>query len=107
MASATGRASAQRTAAIPKICEPAVATPAVVTAVTGRAPGVSIPAAIRDYMVGTHPPMDEPGTKEMLALVESTPALADYFQRLWMRHEDALAAAIGGDPAQARALAHL
>jgi AcrR family transcriptional regulator len=79
----------------------------LVEAVRSRPAGVSIPAAIRAYMISTHPHMDDPGTAEMLALVAETPALADYFQKLWMRHEDALAREIGGDPARARALAHL
>jgi hypothetical protein len=32
-----------------------------------------------------------------LALIRTTPALAEYSHRMWMRHQDALAAAVAAD----------
>ena len=84
-----------------------------VAAVRERAPGVSIPQALRaltlgriEYAIGTQ------GFVEFRRLVEDTQALREFWHRMWMRHEAALAAAIAAeigvapDDASCVALAH-
>ncbi|BCK66069.1 hypothetical protein Srufu_000220 [Streptomyces libani subsp. rufus] len=65
---------------------------AVVAAVRDRAPGQSVLHALRDHMVHTRTAVrtDDP----TFVLVESTPALRDYARRMWMRHEETLAATL-------------
>ncbi|GAA2097302.1 TetR/AcrR family transcriptional regulator [Streptomyces albiaxialis] len=69
---------------------------ALVSSVRDRAPGQSVLGALRDHIVSTRGtfPHEEPGFVAMLDLVRSTPALRDYMHRMWMRHEEALAAAL-------------
>lgn len=87
---------------------------ALVAAVRERAPGVSVPQALREHLlsaVGPHPhtlaaapdtliphPPGEQPTGPQLAefsrMVEETPALREYAHRMWMRHETALARTI-------------
>jgi AcrR family transcriptional regulator len=83
---------------------------ALVSAVRDRAPGQSVLHALRDHLVRTRTALrpDAPH----FALVDTTPALREYARRMWLRHEDALAAAVADatgvphdDPA-ATALAH-
>jgi AcrR family transcriptional regulator len=85
---------------------------ALVSAITEREPGVSIPEALRrklHTLLGAE--YGEPELAEFRGLVESTPALGEYASRMWLRHEQALAAAIAaqldlGEPSPAcRALA--
>ncbi|MER7836901.1 helix-turn-helix domain-containing protein [Streptomyces sp. NPDC096040] len=87
---------------------------ALVAAVRERAPGTSIPQALRTHMLSAR--SFRPEYAQQLAtfhrLVNSTSALVEYHRRMWMRHERALAEAIAAelgaaadDPACA-ALAH-
>lgn len=75
----------------------------LVAAVRERAPGHSIIAALRDHVLTSWLPIaTDPRLSEYTDLVNSTPALRQYSQRMWTRHTDALAAAIaaetGADP---------
>ncbi|WP_019544766.1 TetR/AcrR family transcriptional regulator [Streptomyces sulphureus] len=65
---------------------------ALVRAVRDRAPDQSALHALRDHLVRTRTGLrtDDPH----YALVEATPELREYAQRMWLRHEHALAAVI-------------
>ncbi|MBH1937437.1 TetR family transcriptional regulator [Streptomyces sp. AV19] len=85
---------------------------ALVAAVRDRAPGVSVPRALREHLITTvgphtlmlsphtpipHPPGEQPAgprLAEFSRMVDETPALREYAHRMWMRHETALARAI-------------
>jgi AcrR family transcriptional regulator len=67
---------------------------ALVAAVRQRAPGMSIPQALREYILRTVPHTADPQFAAFIRLVEDTPALRDYAHRMWMRHEAALARVI-------------
>jgi len=72
----------------------------LVAVVTDRPAGVSLTQAFHDHLrddlianlVG-HAEFDR-RVRQFWQLIESTPALAEYGQRMWLRHEDAIAAAI-------------
>ncbi|MER5728037.1 TetR family transcriptional regulator [Streptomyces sp. NPDC002138] len=67
----------------------------LVSAVHDRAPGQSIPAALRACLTAMlDPHADDPARADFVRLIESTPALSAYARRMWMRHESALARAI-------------
>jgi len=73
---------------------------ALVAAVRARAPGESIPAALRAYLLrGVVAGGDalDPRLVAFLDLVEAVPALREYARRMWMRHERALARAIAAE----------
>ncbi|MEW2164475.1 helix-turn-helix domain-containing protein [Streptomyces sp. NPDC007084] len=70
----------------------------LIDVVRERPEGTSIPGALRGWfqrMVETA--REEPGLAEFHSLIESTPALRDYSAKMWLRHENALAAAIAAD----------
>lgn len=69
----------------------------LVRAVTDRAPGVSIPDALRQRIHLTIRDFGRPATAPFWRLVDESPALRDYASTMWLRHEDALAAAIAAD----------
>ncbi len=70
----------------------------LVAAVRERAPGTSIPQALRALTLDRlEVRTQEAGFVEYARLVEATPALRDYWHRMWMRHEEALAAAIAAE----------
>ena len=69
----------------------------LIRAVADRAPGVSIPQALRELLHATVRDFARPATAPFWRLVDSSPALRDYESRMWLRHEDALAAAIAAD----------
>ncbi|WP_436737548.1 TetR/AcrR family transcriptional regulator [Streptomyces sp. BBFR102] len=85
----------------------------LIAAVRERAPGQSIPAALREHALRHRRAVGgDPRFSSFLDLVDSTPALRDYHQAMWLRHAEALARAVAeesglpaGDPACA-ALAH-
>ncbi|MFI6144452.1 TetR/AcrR family transcriptional regulator [Streptomyces sp. NPDC051109] len=86
----------------------------LVAAVRERPHGRSIPAALREHALRrrTATAGGEPHFTAFLELVDNTPALRDYAQRMWLRHEAVLARVIADesglpadDPACA-ALAH-
>lgn len=69
---------------------------ALVAAVRERPAGVSIVAALRDHIV-RHSKRGDPGLRPFLRMVEETPALREYQQRMWTRHETAVARAIAAE----------
>ncbi|WP_415854480.1 TetR/AcrR family transcriptional regulator [Sinomonas sp. G460-2] len=73
----------------------------LVAAVRDRPTGTTITRALRDYfaseLANTAPEHDDETVRRFMTFIDETPALADYAQRMWVRHEDALAAAIGGE----------
>jgi AcrR family transcriptional regulator len=85
----------------------------LVAAVRERAPGTSIPESLCALTLQRIVyPTETQGFVEYRRLIEDTPALRDYWHRMWMRHEAALAAAIAAeadvapDDASCIALAH-
>ncbi|MFC1420496.1 TetR/AcrR family transcriptional regulator [Streptacidiphilus cavernicola] len=86
---------------------------ALVAAVRDRPPGRSVLHALRDHLVRTRVTVpDNPDFVAIMELLRTTPALQEYADRMWRRHEKALAAAIaeaiGGaeDDLAVAALAH-
>ncbi|MEU2873590.1 TetR family transcriptional regulator [Streptomyces olivoreticuli] len=86
----------------------------LLAAVRERPQGQSIPAALREHALRHRVAAvdSDAGFTAFSELVDNTPALRDYAQRMWLRHEAALARAIAeesalpaDDPACA-ALAH-
>ncbi|MEU7148971.1 TetR family transcriptional regulator [Streptomyces sp. NPDC039022] len=67
---------------------------ALVAAVRDRAPGQSVLRALREYVLLSEKDTAHPEIAAFVRLVTDTPALSDYAQRMWMRHESALARAI-------------
>jgi AcrR family transcriptional regulator len=64
---------------------------ALIAAVRDRAPGTSVLAALRDHTLArVERGAAADGASEFMTLVRSTPALSEYWHRMWMRHEDAL-----------------
>lgn len=62
----------------------------LVAAVRDRPPGTTISHALRaHYLVETAELASEP-YRRVLTLMVETPALVDYAERMWLRHEDAL-----------------
>lgn len=75
----------------------------LVAVVTDRHSGVSLTQAfhahLRDDLTANlvgHDDFDD-RVRQFWELVDSTPALGEYGQRMWLRHEDAIAAAIADD----------
>ncbi|MFD9339289.1 TetR/AcrR family transcriptional regulator [Streptomyces sp. NPDC060028] len=69
---------------------------ALVAAVRDRAAGQSVLHALRDHLLATRATrrIDDPDMIAHLNLVRRTPELQEYWDRMWRRHEFALAAAI-------------
>ncbi len=69
---------------------------ALVAAVRDRAPGRPVLDALRDHVARTRLslPEGDPEAAAFIGLVNATPALQAYADRMWLRHETALAAAI-------------
>ncbi|GAA1406760.1 TetR/AcrR family transcriptional regulator [Kitasatospora putterlickiae] len=86
----------------------------LVAAVLDRPEGTSVPQALRACITRARISAGDSDARfaDFVRLVNDTPALAQYAQRMWMRHEDALAHAIaqatGAAPGDYRpaALAH-
>ncbi len=71
--------------------------------VRDRPAGTSISAALLAYYrAELLPPFDHDGTRrrEFLDFIDRTPALGDYAARMWLRHEDSLAAVIAAEHGQ-------
>ncbi|MFJ9605938.1 TetR/AcrR family transcriptional regulator [Kitasatospora sp. NPDC101176] len=87
---------------------------ALVAAVRERPAGQSVPRALHRLLLGAHSRRvhTDPRFDDFLRLIDTTPALREYARRMWLRHEQALAAAIAEDAGLAaddpgcRALAH-
>ncbi|MEU8466564.1 helix-turn-helix domain-containing protein [Streptomyces sp. NPDC029006] len=87
---------------------------ALVAAVRDRPVGRSIPQALRQLLreESSRRVHSNPRFAEFLRLIDTTPVLREYARRMWLRHENALAAAIAADTglpaddAGCQALAH-
>jgi AcrR family transcriptional regulator len=66
----------------------------LVAAIGGRPPGTSISAALKAHYLAEITAFGSEPQRQLLALMEQTPALIEYAERMWFRHEDALIAAI-------------
>jgi AcrR family transcriptional regulator len=66
----------------------------LVAAVGGRAPGTAISDALKAHYLSEIAEMKSGPQSRILALMEGTPALVEYAERMWFHHEDALVAAI-------------
>ena len=63
-----------------------------------RAEGQTILGALRQHVLDTWlPSAAHPQAAEFAALVDSTPVLREYSERMWTRHTDALSAAIADE----------
>jgi len=73
----------------------------LIAAVRDRPAGTSIPRALRDYFAGEVAPagegFEEQRVREFLAFIDATPALKEYGDRMWLRHQEALAQAIADE----------
>lgn len=72
----------------------------LVAVVRDRPAGTSISSALLAYYrAELLPPFDHDGAqrREFMAFIDRTPALGDYAARMWLRHEDALAAVIAAE----------
>ncbi|MGW1774530.1 TetR/AcrR family transcriptional regulator [Streptomyces sp. NPDC002104] len=72
---------------------------ALVSAVRDRAPGQSVLHSLREHFVETRAArrIDDPAVIAHVTLVRETPELVEYWDRMWRRHEFALAAAIAAE----------
>ncbi|OXM59470.1 TetR/AcrR family transcriptional regulator [Amycolatopsis vastitatis] len=71
---------------------------ALIAAVRDRAPGTSVLAALRDHtLTRVERGAAADGAAEFMTLVRSTPALSEYWHRMWMRHEDALSQVLAAE----------
>ena len=59
-------------------------------AVRDRASGTSISHALRTHYVAEIAAMQSEPQSRYLALMDQTPSLVDYAEKMWLRHEDAL-----------------
>jgi AcrR family transcriptional regulator len=66
----------------------------LVGAVSGRAPGTTISDALKAHYLAEIAAMRSGPQRQVLNLMEETPALVDYAEKMWFRHEGALVAAI-------------
>ncbi|MDV3130229.1 TetR/AcrR family transcriptional regulator [Mycobacterium sp. 21AC1] len=71
----------------------------LLAAVHDRADGVSVMAALREFMSQRGPFMDNPSKafRRRTELIMGTPALREYQRKLWIRCEEPLAAAIAAE----------
>ena len=69
----------------------------LVAAIRDRAPGTTTSEALKAHYLAEIAVLTSKPRRQVLALIEQTPALADYAQKMWLRHEDALVAAITED----------
>uniref|UniRef100_UPI003F497F95 TetR/AcrR family transcriptional regulator n=1 Tax=Nonomuraea bangladeshensis TaxID=404385 RepID=UPI003F497F95 len=66
----------------------------LVAAVSARAPGTTISDALKAHYLSEIAAMRSGPQRQILTLMEETPALLDYAEKMWFRHEGALVAAI-------------
>jgi len=70
----------------------------LVATVRDRPPGRSIPQALREHILRREAAVDaSPDGRDLMRLVEDTPALRHYAREMWLRHEKALTRAIAGE----------
>ncbi|MGK5555243.1 TetR/AcrR family transcriptional regulator [Actinomadura kijaniata] len=71
---------------------------ALVAAVRERPAGQDVIEALRAHMLRTWAPLaSDPRLHRLTELVDRTPALREYSERMWMRHATALGAAIAAE----------
>ncbi len=66
-------------------------------AVRGRAPGTTISEALKAHYLAEIDALRSEPQSRILALMDETPDLVDYAEKMWFRHEDALVAVITED----------
>ena len=66
----------------------------LVAAVADRPPGTTISAALKAHYLDEIAALASEPQQAILALMEQTPSLIEYAERMWFRHEAALTAAI-------------
>ncbi|PNG90038.1 TetR/AcrR family transcriptional regulator [Streptomyces malaysiensis] len=66
----------------------------LIAAVSGRLPGTTISDALKAHYHSEIAELQSEPQRQILALMEDTPALIDYAEKMWLRHEEALVAAI-------------
>ncbi|MER7274599.1 helix-turn-helix domain-containing protein [Dactylosporangium sp. NPDC000244] len=64
----------------------------LVAAVRGRAPGTSISDALKAHYLAEIAALNTEPMNRIVVLMEGTPALVEYAEKMWLRHEDALVA---------------
>ncbi len=73
----------------------------LVATVRNRPAGTSISAALHAYyrseLLNLEHDVDGSLRRRFMAFVDETPALSEYATRMWLRHEDALAAAVAAE----------
>jgi AcrR family transcriptional regulator len=69
----------------------------LVAAVAERSPKTSVLDALRDHLRARVLRVAPAHRTKFMKLVLGTPALSDYWQKMWMRHEHALARALAKD----------
>ncbi|WP_419706139.1 TetR/AcrR family transcriptional regulator [Promicromonospora sp. NFX87] len=74
----------------------------LVSAIRDRPVGTSISTALQDHYRSELAEMaSRPNGARILKLMESTPSIVNYASQMWLRHEDALAAAVAEEFGQA------
>lgn len=66
----------------------------LIAAVSGRVAGTSISDALKAHYLAEIAELHSEPYRQILALMGDTPALIDYAEKMWLRHEDALVAVI-------------
>lgn len=66
----------------------------LVAAITGRAPGTTISDALKAHYLAEIAALTTGVKGQLLALIEATPDLMSYGEKMWSRHEGALVTAI-------------
>ncbi|MGW4411806.1 TetR/AcrR family transcriptional regulator [Nonomuraea sp. NPDC004702] len=66
----------------------------LVAAVSRRAPGTTISDALKAHYLSELAALRSEPQRQILTLMEETPALVDYAEKMWFRHEGALVTAI-------------
>ncbi len=70
----------------------------LIGAVRHRAAGQSVPDALRQHVIDHYlPVVMHPQIREFTHLVDSTPALRQYAERMWTRHTESLGAAVADE----------
>jgi AcrR family transcriptional regulator len=66
----------------------------LIAAVSGRLAGTSISDALKAHYLCEIAELNTEPRSQILALMGDTPALIDYAEKMWLRHEDALVSAL-------------
>ncbi|EDY45843.1 TetR/AcrR family transcriptional regulator [Streptomyces sp. SPB074] len=66
----------------------------LVAAVRDRAPGTTVSEALSSHFLAEIALLQAEPTRRIMVLMEDTPSLTEYAERMWLRHEDALIAVL-------------